>query len=129
MGKEESTIICFGLFKIFKMEIIHHAEARFHRAGDGTATLVCTDFGFDLLRTLGRIGCEAWFEAASRLFRHRRGQPQGAWGALSAGKLLGESGGRTSCACRLESRSGEVRAKKNAEGDEQGERASGRLWL
>lgn len=45
--------------------ILHHTEPRFHKAGDGTPTLVCTDFGFDLLRTLDTIGYEAWFERPS----------------------------------------------------------------
>jgi SAM-dependent methyltransferase len=50
-------------------EIVHNLEPRFHRAGDGTPALVCTDFGFDLLNLLDGIGYEAWFERPS-LMRH-----------------------------------------------------------
>jgi SAM-dependent methyltransferase len=46
-------------------EIIHHLEARFHRASDGIPALVCTEFGFDLLNLLEEIGYDAWFERPS----------------------------------------------------------------
>lgn len=49
--------------------VVHHMEQRFHRAGDGSATLVCTDFGWDLLGLLDDIGYESWFERPS-MMRH-----------------------------------------------------------
>ena len=50
-------------------KIVHHHEQRFHVAGDGTPSLVCTDFGFDIIGTLQSIGFLAWFERPSLMQR------------------------------------------------------------
>jgi len=46
-------------------ELVHRLEPRFHKAGDGTPSLVYTDFGFDILDLLQEIGYDAWYERPS----------------------------------------------------------------
>lgn len=49
--------------------LVHHLEPRYHRAGDGTRSLYCTAFGFDVLDLLDGLGYEAWFERPSLMQR------------------------------------------------------------
>lgn len=46
-------------------QIMHLQEPRFHSGGDNTPSLVCTDFGRDILDLLTSLGYNAWFSRPS----------------------------------------------------------------